>query len=124
MAHAHRGRWVVRALCTNLGETSMEPVACTTLGASHVGTSTAGAGSCKQSYASWTARHYGETVLIDERTCMRRGDATCTFEVRFNAGVNLTKHSSVTPAGRSRFRPTERGGHLGGIPREPSQSTT
>lgn len=32
-----------------------------------------------------TARHYGETVLIDERTCMHRGDPACTFEVRFNA---------------------------------------
>jgi hypothetical protein len=46
-----------------------------------------------------TARHYGETILIDERTCMRRGNATCTFEVRFNVGVNLTKKRSVTPAG-------------------------
>jgi hypothetical protein len=72
-----------------------------------------------------TARHYGETVLIDERTCMRRGDATCTFEVRFNAGVNLTKNRSATPAGsRSRSRPAERRAHLGGIPREPSHPTT
>jgi hypothetical protein len=31
-----------------------------------------------------TARHYGETVAIDEPTCMRRGDDACTFEVRLS----------------------------------------
>jgi predicted hydrocarbon binding protein len=30
-----------------------------------------------------TARHYGERVSIDEWMCMRRGDAACTFDVRF-----------------------------------------
>jgi len=30
-----------------------------------------------------TARHYGETVEIEEQTCMHRGDASCTFELRF-----------------------------------------
>ena len=30
-----------------------------------------------------TGRHYGETVLIEESTCMRRGDASCTFDVHF-----------------------------------------
>ena len=30
-----------------------------------------------------TARHYGETVHIDEPTCMHRGDEACTFELRF-----------------------------------------
>jgi predicted hydrocarbon binding protein len=30
-----------------------------------------------------TARHYGETVLIAEPTCMHRGDAACRFAVRF-----------------------------------------
>jgi predicted hydrocarbon binding protein len=30
-----------------------------------------------------TARHYGETVQIAERSCMHRGDASCTFEVLF-----------------------------------------
>jgi Haem-NO-binding len=28
-----------------------------------------------------TARHYGETAEIEERTCMHRGDEACTFEV-------------------------------------------
>jgi hypothetical protein len=31
-----------------------------------------------------TARHYGETATIVERTCMRRGDDRCTFEARFS----------------------------------------
>jgi hypothetical protein len=30
-----------------------------------------------------TARHYGETVHIDEPTCMHRGDEACTFELSF-----------------------------------------
>ena len=30
-----------------------------------------------------TARQYGETTTLEERTCMRRGDAACTFEVSF-----------------------------------------
>ena len=30
-----------------------------------------------------TARHYGETVQIEERSCMHRGDGSCTFEVLF-----------------------------------------
>jgi hypothetical protein len=30
-----------------------------------------------------TARHYGETVQIEERTCMHRGDEACTFEFFF-----------------------------------------
>jgi hypothetical protein len=30
-----------------------------------------------------TARHYGERAEIEERTCMRRGDAACAFDVRF-----------------------------------------
>ena len=28
-----------------------------------------------------TARHYEETAAIEESTCMRRGDASCTFDV-------------------------------------------
>ena len=34
--------------------------------------------------AEGTARHYGETTDITEKTCMRRGDPACTFEVRFS----------------------------------------
>lgn len=30
-----------------------------------------------------TARHYGETVQIEERSCMHRGDGSCAFEVVF-----------------------------------------
>jgi predicted hydrocarbon binding protein len=30
-----------------------------------------------------TARHYGETVHIEERACMDRGDKACTFEFLF-----------------------------------------
>jgi hypothetical protein len=36
--------------------------------------------------AEGTARHYGERVELDERTCMLRGDAACTFEARLSAG--------------------------------------
>lgn len=32
-----------------------------------------------------TALHYGESVSIDESTCMLRGDEACTFQVRFSA---------------------------------------
>ena len=32
-----------------------------------------------------TARHYAERASIEERTCMRRGDDRCTFEVRISA---------------------------------------
>ena len=28
-----------------------------------------------------TARHYDETAVIEESTCMKRGDAACTFDV-------------------------------------------
>ena len=35
------------------------------------------------------ALHYAETASIDEPTCMRRGDAACTFEVRFSAASPL-----------------------------------
>jgi hypothetical protein len=31
-----------------------------------------------------TAAHYGETTMIDEQTCMKRGDGACTFDVRFS----------------------------------------
>jgi len=34
--------------------------------------------------AEGTARHYGEHSQIEEVTCMRRGDATCRFEVRLS----------------------------------------
>jgi predicted hydrocarbon binding protein len=30
-----------------------------------------------------TARHYGDTVQIEERACMHRGDKTCTFQLFF-----------------------------------------
>jgi hypothetical protein len=32
-----------------------------------------------------TARHYGETAAVEERTCMLRGDPNCTFELTFSA---------------------------------------
>lgn len=28
-----------------------------------------------------TARHYGETAVIEERACMHRGDPACSFEI-------------------------------------------
>jgi hypothetical protein len=31
-----------------------------------------------------TARHYGERSELEETTCMKRGDAACTFQVRFS----------------------------------------
>jgi hypothetical protein len=34
--------------------------------------------------AEGTARYYGETALIDEVTCMRRGDPSCRFEIRLS----------------------------------------
>jgi Haem-NO-binding len=42
-----------------------------------------------------TARHYGELARIDERTCMRRGDAACVFDVRFARDPHRV-HESVT----------------------------
>ena len=30
-----------------------------------------------------TAQHYGETVEIEERSCMHRGDGSCSFDVLF-----------------------------------------
>jgi len=33
-----------------------------------------------------TARHYGQHAELDEDTCMLRGDAACTFAVRFSDG--------------------------------------
>lgn len=30
-----------------------------------------------------TARHYGEPVAVEERTCMHRGDGACSFEISF-----------------------------------------
>ena len=30
-----------------------------------------------------TAQHYGERAEIEEKTCMLRGDAACTFDIRF-----------------------------------------
>lgn len=36
-----------------------------------------------------TASHYGETAAIEERTCMRRGDASCTFEVTLEAAPRV-----------------------------------
>jgi hypothetical protein len=32
-----------------------------------------------------TASHYGERAVIEESTCMRRGDRACTFEVTLTA---------------------------------------
>lgn len=34
-----------------------------------------------------TARHYRENVRLEERTCMHRGDRTCTFDVHFEGRV-------------------------------------
>ena len=37
-----------------------------------------------------TANHYGETALLEERTCMRRGDDACVFEVHLLPGGGPT----------------------------------
>jgi hypothetical protein len=34
--------------------------------------------------AEGTARHYGEQTVVDEPTCMHRGDPACNFAVRFS----------------------------------------
>jgi len=34
--------------------------------------------------ADGTARHYGETVAIDEPSCMREGASSCRFEIRLS----------------------------------------
>ena len=36
-----------------------------------------------QGLAEGTARHYAETLPIEETTCMRRGDDACRFQVAF-----------------------------------------
>lgn len=41
-----------------------------------------------------TAQHYGESVHIEERTCMHQGDAACTFEVRFQGRARPFGNSS------------------------------
>ena len=38
--------------------------------------------------AEGTARHYGETAVIDEQTCMHRGDLTCRFDIRFDPAAD------------------------------------
>ena len=37
-----------------------------------------------QGLVEGTAAHYVETVAIEQPTCMHRGEARCTFEVRFS----------------------------------------
>jgi len=42
-----------------------------------------------------TARHYGETVHIEERSCMHRGDEACTFEILFRQVVTKVRDHSA-----------------------------
>jgi predicted hydrocarbon binding protein len=37
--------------------------------------------------ASGTARYYGESAVIEETACMRRGDEACCFEIRLGAAA-------------------------------------
>ena len=37
-----------------------------------------------------TARHYGETSRIEERSCMRRGDRACVFDVRLSQSARAS----------------------------------
>ncbi len=46
-----------------------------------------------------TARHYRETVRVEEQTCMRRGDPACTFEVRVERPTPAQGASSSAVAG-------------------------
>jgi heme-NO-binding protein len=41
-----------------------------------------------------TAQHYGESVHIEERTCMHHGAKACTFEVRFQRRARPFGNSS------------------------------
>ena len=45
-----------------------------------------------------TARHYGETVHIEERSCMHRGDEACTFEILFRQVVTKVRDHSAARA--------------------------
>jgi hypothetical protein len=46
-----------------------------------------------------TARHYGEVLHLEERTCMHRGDTACTFELRFaRAGMKRESATAAVPA--------------------------
>jgi predicted hydrocarbon binding protein len=40
-----------------------------------------------------TARHYREIVRLDERSCMNRGDRSCTFEVHFEGRAQAAEVS-------------------------------
>lgn len=44
------------------------------------------------------ADYYGEQVTISEQTCMRRGDATCTFAVKFS-GVPTVENKNAENQG-------------------------
>lgn len=43
-----------------------------------------------------TARHYRETVRLEERTCMHRGEQACTFEVHFEG--RALQRGTLAPA--------------------------
>ena len=45
-----------------------------------------------------TARHYGETATIVERTCMRAGDPACTFDVRLSRANGRPLSAAAPPA--------------------------
>jgi hypothetical protein len=51
-----------------------------------------------------TARHYGEVLHLDERTCMHRGDSACTFELHFERAAVMRESATAAPTGASATR--------------------
>ena len=53
------------------------------------------------------AERYGEQVQINERTCMKRGDAVCRFELQFRPCPSASPPSTETPEQQQQNRQHE-----------------
>ena len=49
-----------------------------------------------------TARHYGEVLRLEERTCMHRGESACTFELHFERAAMRESVTAALPGDRAR----------------------
>jgi hypothetical protein len=74
---------LVRATIPNAGPPQLDVTELDGDGVSIVYTSPRRLCPLLQGLTEGTARHYGERAEVEERTCMRRGDLACTFDVRF-----------------------------------------
>jgi heme-NO-binding protein len=74
---------VVRATIPNAGPPQLDVTELDEDGVSIVYTSPRRLCMLLRGLTEGTAQHYGERVEIEERTCMRREDPACTFDIRF-----------------------------------------